>query len=142
MKHFEEFINTEDVRRTTRDAGLARSLRKDAEERVELILQLELTEKSATLIFEQVYEALRECIDALLALQGYKSYSHVASIAFLQNHPAFMEAEINKLDNAREKRNLAKYYAKPVPPSETKEIITLYRELKPKLDALFNKLAA
>ncbi len=141
MKSFEEFVNTEQVRRATPDAGLARALRKDAEMRVQVILQLSLSAESATLVFEQVYEALRQCIDALLALNGYKSYSHIASIVFLQRFPEFTEADINNLDNAREKRNLAKYYAKQVLPEETKELLALYNKLKPKLDTVFNQIA-
>jgi len=141
MKKFEEFLNTRDLRRTTKDAGLAKSLVKDAEQRFEVIMEMKLTEKSSTLIFEQVYESLRECIDALLSLQGYKSYSHVASIAFLQNHPEFSTADINELDNAREKRNLAKYYGKQISILDTKDVIELHNQLKPKLNALFNQMS-
>ena len=140
MKPFEAFLHTEDVRRTTPDFGLAQSLQKDATERVELILQLPLSDKAATLIFEQVYEALREYIDALLTLEGYKSYSHVASISFLQKYPEFTQTEINTLDNAREKRNLAKYYAEPIPLTETKELISFHNTIKPKLESQFKKL--
>ena len=140
MRNFNEFLGTNEVRRTTRDVGLARSLRHDAEQRVELILQLPLNEKSATLVFEQVYEALRECGDALLSLEGFKSYSHAATIAFLERYGDFSASELNRLDNARQKRNLSKYYAKQSTVAETQELIALYKHIKPRLDSIFNRL--
>ena len=121
MRKFEEFLETNEVRRTSQDIGLARSRVQDANQRAELILQLALTEKSATLIYEQVYESLRAFADSFLALSGYKSYSHVATIAFLQKYPEITALELNQLDNAREKRNLSKYYAKQISITETKD---------------------
>ncbi|MBI4145688.1 hypothetical protein HY493_05815 [Candidatus Woesearchaeota archaeon] len=141
MKKFEEFLGTNDVRRTSRDPALAQALRTRAEQQMKYIIQLPLTDESATLVFEQVYDALRECTDALLALQGFKSYSHVASITFLERYPSVMQADLATFDNAREKRNLAKYYGTPLTPAETKDLLAFYAAMKPKLDALFRQFA-
>ena len=140
MRRFEEFLATDDVKRVSPDYGLARSLKADAEERFELMLSLKLDEKSATLIFEQAYDALRQCSDALLAIKGYRSYSHVATLSFLLRYSCISSNDVRDFDNAREKRNLSIYYAKKLNPSETREMIALYRHLKPKLDALFRNL--
>ncbi len=142
MKRFEEFIATNDVRKTSPDAGLARSLRKDAEQRVKLMLSMELKEESATLVFEQVYEALRACADAILTVEGFKSYSHLATISFLQKCPELTAQELAQFDNAREKRNLARYYAKQVTVQETKDLFQFYAVIKPKLDAIFQRITA
>lgn len=141
MRRFESFIGTKDLRKVSPDPGLAESLTKDAQQRSKLILQLPLSKESATLVFEQIYESLRQCIDALLALKGYKSYSHVASIAFLQTCKEFSEGDIQKMDNAREKRNLAKYYAKQVEVTETQDLIVFYHQIKPRLDALYQQVS-
>ena len=140
MRSFDEYIKKHDVRKTTPDIGLAQSLKKDAEERVLFIIKLPLTDDSVSLVYEQIYEALRQYIDALLILEGFKSYSHRASISFLQRYPEFSLSEINKLDTAREKRNLSKYYAKKITIEETKDIIQLYHQVKPKLEGIFSKL--
>ena len=139
MKRFEEFLATNDVRNTSPDLALAKSLRQDAEQSVKLILSLELKEESATLVFEQVYEAIRACADALLAIEGFKSYSHLATISFLAKYSEMTMFDISKLDNAGEKRNLSRYYAKQVTLQETRDLITLYAHLKPKLDAIFKR---
>lgn len=140
MRAFEEYLHTHEVRKATRDIGLARSLKGDAEQRVSVIVTLQLTDASAILVYEQIYEALRQYADALLILEGFKSYSHVASIAFLQKYSELSPTEINTLNTAREKRNLSKYYAKKITLEETKDIIEFYHHVKPKLEVIFTRL--
>lgn len=140
MRAFEDFLGTNEVRKTSYDLGLAKSLRSDAEERVKFVLQTPLSDEFANIFYEQIYEALRAHINALLAIEGFKSYSHVATIAVLQRYPNFSNSELNRLDNAREKRNLSMYYAKKITLVEAKELIVLYQQLKPKLDEIFNRL--
>ena len=50
-------------------------------------------------------------LDAILALEGYKSYSHEASIAYLTTI-GINDSLTFKLDRFREKRNKSKYYGK------------------------------
>lgn len=140
MRTFEEFIRTNDVRHASRDLPLAQALIKDAEKRVEIVLSANLLERSTVISFEQIYEALRECAEAILALEGYKSYSHVATIAFLQKCAEFSVSDIQKLDRAREKRNLSRYYAKEPTKEEVQEVMMLYHELKPRFDAVTKRL--
>lgn len=140
MKEFQEFIANGDVRKGLRDIALARSLREFSEKRMKFAQLMPSEEQSAFLTYETVYDALRELIDSLLVLEGYKSYSHIASIAYLQKFPDISHAEIAKLDNAREKRNLAKYYAKPITLAEAKDILAFYNTLKPKLLLISQRL--
>ncbi len=140
MKEFQEFVANGDVRKGLRDIALARSLKEFSEKRIKFAQLIPLDEQSAFLTYESVYDALRELSDSLLTLEGYKSYSHVASIAYLQKFSDISPIEIAKLDNAREKRNLAKYYAKPITLAEAKDILTLYHALKPKLLLIFQRL--
>lgn len=140
MKEFQEFVANGDVRKGMRDIALARSLREFSEKRIKFAKLMHLDEQSAFITYEMMYDALRELIDSLLALEGYKSYSHVASIAYLQKFREISPAEIAKLDNAREKRNLAKYYAKPVTLAEVKDILALYSTITPKLFLIFQQL--
>ena len=140
MKSFAEFVASGDVRRGMRDVALARALVALSEKRMQRVPDLVLDESSAFLTYELVYDALRELIDALLALEGYKSYSHVASISYLQKFSELSPSAIAKIDNAREKRNLTKYYAKPVTLAETKDLLALHKMLKPPLLEIFRRL--
>ena len=65
-------------------------------------------------MFEQVYEAMREAGQALLAEKGFKPYSHEATIAFLAEQNVLPLAAINKLDGFRILRNKSVYGAKQV----------------------------
>ena len=60
---------------------------------------------------ENAYEAMREAADALLYLDGFKSYSHEASIAYLLRK-GFGESEIIEIDRFRKIRNGIKYYGR------------------------------
>jgi len=62
-------------------------------------------------IIENCYEAIREVIDALMSIKGYKSYSHEAGIEFLKAffYPAIDTQTINKIDRYKALRNDIKY---------------------------------
>ena len=82
MKPFEYYLNGTDVKKITPDEELAKSLIKDMHERIDKISKLDIKIFSK-IIFENMYDALRDFCDAVLAIDGYKSYSHKASIAYL-----------------------------------------------------------
>ena len=131
MESFENFVKRGDVKKTSINTQLATALLKEAEQRIEFYLELPITEKSAKYIFENCYEALREMADAQLSLEGYKSYSHEASIAFLQNKK-FTEFEISKLNDMRWLRNGTKYYGKSMEISKAIEFINFTKQIKEK----------
>jgi hypothetical protein len=133
MKRFEEFIKEKEVKKATPDKELAKSLVEEAETRIEIALEMKLDEKRATVIFELLYDSLRELIDALLALEGYKSYSHEANIAYLKKLPDFSDFEVSSLDSFRRIRNSSKYYGKPAQISDVSRIKDQLPALKEKL---------
>jgi hypothetical protein len=99
MKPFEYFLETGDVKKSSVDLELAKSLVKDMQERIEKSLLLD--EKTfAKLIFENVYDALRDFCDAILAANGFKSYSHQGSIAYLTKE-TFDVVSIEELEQFR-----------------------------------------
>jgi len=99
MKDFNYYIKKEEIRKTTKDIKLAESLVKRSRENADYILKLRLNNEGTSIIFRNMYDCLRELIDAILILEGYKSYSHQASIIFLKKFKEFSEEDINKLDN-------------------------------------------
>ncbi len=140
MRKFEEFLATGDIRKTSIDKGLARALMERAEEGENFAMKAFSETEFVTLTFESLYEALIEIIDALMALDGYKPYSHVASLSFLQKFQEITQLEIAKLDNAREKRNSSKYRGEKIRLEETKDLIALYKLIKPKLKEIYKRL--
>ena len=111
MKPFEYFLKLKEVRKTSKNIELAKSLIKDMKERLEDSKELPI--KFKKLIFENYYDALRNFCDALLSKDGFKSYSHQASIIYLSKYN-FSVSEIQQLENFRFLRNSSKYYGKSI----------------------------
>lgn len=131
MKPFEYFIETGEVRKKEPNTPLARSLVLDMQERIKDALELDAG-KFPKMVFESFYDALRDFCDVILAMEGYKSYSHEASIAYLSKK-GFDIVFISELDQFRYKRNGSKYYGVKVSVEDAKAIINLYERNKAKI---------
>ena len=108
---FKDFIKSREVREGSPDYELSKSLEKIAKLRMANIEKQEVTDDNSFSVVEDSYESVKELIDALMALHGYKSYSHEASIEFLKEFytnevPAHI---INRIDRYRKIRNDIKY---------------------------------
>jgi len=135
MKDFEYYLRDKSVRKATADLERARSLIIDANERIRVAGLLKKDEDFAKMMFENFYDALRDFLDAILLSEGYKSYSHEGSIAYLSKK-GFDISEISRLDSFRFKRNGSKYYGKTISLKEAKDINAFYLEIKGKLDKI------
>jgi hypothetical protein len=133
MKSFDYFIQSGDVRRVAKDPSLSASLIKTAQQRLAFAAKHEITDENAKFILECAYEALGECMDARLALDGYKSYSHEACISYLQKFSQFSAYEINKLDRLRAARIGSKYYGRNVQPELAKDALKFAVDVMPKI---------
>ncbi|MBI4163452.1 MAG: hypothetical protein HY512_01200 [Candidatus Aenigmarchaeota archaeon] len=114
IKPFEYFIKENLVRKEIPNRSLAKSLVEKAEVRIYRILKSEIEEKEASIVFEDIYEILRESAQAIMELKGYKPYSHEALISFLWEGKYFSESVIIILDNYRTLRNKSVYRAEGV----------------------------
>ena len=123
MNDFEFYLEEGDVKKRKTDVELAKSLLKDAMVRFEKVSRLDVDE-FAKIIFENIYDAIRDVLDALLALDGYKSYSHEASIAYLKKYG--LSPLIPEMDSFRALRNSSKYYGKDILPDSTRDIKEFY----------------
>ena len=109
VMEFEYYLRKGSVRKTFPDKNRARSLVKMAIKRLELAKEL----KNPNFKLEMAYESIIECIEAIMSLHGYKSYSHEADIAFLRKI-GFLEEDIIKVDNLRKLRHRSKYYGEEI----------------------------
>lgn len=137
MSNFEHFIAKNEVRKELPNIALASSLIKDMDERLEKSMRLNIGVFSK-MIFENIYDALQDFCNAILALDGYKSYSHVASIVYLSKF-GFNDSEINLLDKFRLRRHGSKYYGVEISKEEAEEILDFYNKIKSKMDGVMSK---
>ena len=138
MRDFDYYLGDKEVKKASPDKQLAISLVKDMEERASDAMKLNVS-VFPKIIFENVYDALRDFCDALLTAEGYKSYSHEGSISFLAKK-GFDVAFMSSLDNFRYKRNGSKYYAKKLSPEDAKSIIDFYNSNKGRISEALKKV--
>jgi len=122
------------------DPSLARSLEKDVGSRCGMALALD-TSRFAMLVFENLYDCLREVCDALLARDGYKTYSHEAAIAYLRTK-GVSEGTVARIDRYRRRRNASKYYGRTVSARDAEDIRAFYIEHAPRLLELLEGTSA
>lgn len=135
MIEFKHFLKQKKVMKREKDIALSQSLQADAEERMESTRIKVLKTKFK---FEQAYESIRELADSFLAKDGYKTYSHEAALAYLKEIEIINEAELERLDICRKKRNDLKYYGKNLAEKETQylnEFLTeIFKRIKEKVE--------
>ena len=108
VKEFEFFLKKGDVKKQRPDKNLSKATFKESLERLQLA-ELLWNKVKAKYVLENAYESMREAADAILYLDGYKSYSHEASIVYLLTR-GFSDSEIAEIDRFRKIRNGIKYY--------------------------------
>lgn len=109
--NFQDFIENGKVRKGLPDIQLAKSLVGMSDNQLEVVGRLEIDDKSASTIMSNLYEALREIVEAACAKKGYKVYSHEAFTYFLKESGEELIAK--KFDRLRIIRNNIHYYGKP-----------------------------
>jgi len=104
---FQTYLTTGDVKKLVSDKNLAKNLLQLAKLRLDKLLTADFDKENAFEIVERCYNVLKELTDALLAIKGYKSYSHEAAIEFLREFYAkdLSMAGIEKIDKYRVLRN-------------------------------------
>ena len=108
MNEFEYFLRKGDVKKQSPDENLSKATFKDSLERLEFSKNL-LQKTKSKYVLENAYESMREAADSILYKEGFKSFSHQASIVYLLKKD-FNEQDIREFDRFRKIRNGIKYY--------------------------------
>lgn len=133
MKPFDYFLRENEVKKQPIDKNLAKSLVEQALRRLDYVYKIEINELNRDFILEDYYEVLRTLADAVLALNGYKSYSHEAPIAFLEKYKEFSPNLIENFDRLRRLRHGSRYYGERVSIFDAKSAKELAKVIIPKL---------
>lgn len=136
MREFEDFIKTGEARIQEKNDTLASALVKSSEKGEKYVKRQKIDGENAEHIVADVYDLIRELIEARLSLEGYKSYSHEATILFLKKFSEINEEEIIFLDNLRKIRNGIKYYGKEATTEEAAKTLNFMNAILPKLKKL------
>ncbi|MBM3232942.1 hypothetical protein FJZ18_02120 [Candidatus Pacearchaeota archaeon] len=125
-----QFIKEKKLIKKSPDIERVRSLIISAKETMDTQLQVPLTEKSATSIFRETYESLRQLGDALWWQIGYETQTHDASIESIKE-AEFLTSEqkvkTSSLDRFRTIRHDANYRGFKVSVAQAQEIIEFWK---------------
>ena len=138
IKPFKYYIENNKVKKKVRNQEEGTALLKKAKARLEYVKKQILDEQSSEFIFEDAYESVREAAQSLMSLNGYKPYSHEATISFLKEFfKEFTEGELHDFDYFRRERNLAIYTGKGILKEETEEIIVFAEKFLEKVEDIW-----
>jgi oligoribonuclease NrnB/cAMP/cGMP phosphodiesterase (DHH superfamily) len=137
MENFEYYLKNNKIRKVTKDIILAKSLINDIKIRIKENWDEDINKKPKT-IFENIYDSLQDFCNALLSLDGFKSYSHEASISYLQKK-GFDIAIIEKFDKLRYIRNGSKYYGRIITSEDAKDIKSFYLKIRERINKLLKE---
>ena len=103
------------VKKVKENPELAKALLQLARRRVESVTKRRKDEYPQLLI-ESYYEAIKELISALLAIHGYKSYSHECLVSFMEEYYPTMldEFQIKFLHDMRKLRSDIQYRGRDI----------------------------
>jgi len=139
IKEFRYYIDNNLVRKGSPNIDEAKALIKKAEGRMEFsIKSRQINEDTASYIFEDIYECLREASQSLMSLKGYKPYSHEAIISFLKEF-YFKEYDINSFNRYRILRNKSVYGGEKISVGKCKEALHFLHTFLPKIKKEFVK---
>jgi uncharacterized protein (UPF0332 family) len=138
---FQNFIESGDVKKSLQNKDLAKNLAQLAKLRLVKLLVANLGEENAFEVIERCYNVLKELADALMAVKGYKSYSHEATIEFLREFylKELSLASITQVDKYRVFRNDIFYRGRTATRQDAELAIKDVQSISAKLLGLLTK---
>ncbi len=135
MKNFEEYLKKGLVKTCKENITRVRSILEEADKRLRFFNAIQISEESANYIIENMYDVIRELIEAKMLLDGYKSYSHEATVSYLKKL-GFSSSEVEFMDESRDIRNQTKYYGHLANAEYAKKVSEFANKAYPRLKAL------
>ncbi|MFH0837261.1 MAG: hypothetical protein V1870_03980 [Candidatus Aenigmatarchaeota archaeon] len=143
IREFKYYLEENLVKKGNSDRNEAESLMKKADGRLDFSIKTrKIDENTAPYIFEDIYECLREAAQSLMALDGYKLYSHEALLSFLKEFFRFTTHDIVTFNRYRILRNNAVYRGEKISQETCKEALAFLLIFLPKLRKEFQKKMA
>jgi len=121
-----EYLDRGSLRKASPDKATARSIISSAQTNAQVALGIELSENSATLVFRELYESIKELGDARWRILGYSPEKHEPSMEILKEYDVKDKVKLNALDRIRAIRHDANYRGFRVSVSQAKEIIDFW----------------
>jgi len=133
IRPFQFYIDEKLVVKTPVNVSMAKALLQKAEIRLNRVKSNKIEEAETSIVFEDIYECLREASQSLIELKGFKPYSHEALVAFLKDYKMLPDAAINIFDTYRILRNNSVYKAEKISLHKCLEALEFAKSILPEL---------
>ena len=130
---FQYYLDKNMVRKTAINPAIANSLIRKSSIRLQRIMRAEINDEESSIVFEDIYESIREAAQAFMQLKGYKPYSHEALISFLKEEKLLSPQIINNIDRYRVLRNKSVYESEKISIDVCKEALDFAKKLLPEI---------
>jgi len=110
-----------------RDALRARTLIRSSEDISRVMLKIPVDEHSASPIFREIYECIRQLGEAKLWLSGLEAKAHEPCMKALLDEDVKDKLKLRHLDGYRRMRNASHYRGVRVPVAAANEIINFWQ---------------
>ncbi len=97
------------LRNKQKDAEKIKSMINSAEINIRVIKSIKLTEDTATLIFREIYESIRQLGDAKWGIIGFEPWDHKVSMEILKEFDIKDKVKLNSLDRFKQTRHDINY---------------------------------
>jgi hypothetical protein len=122
----EILMRNKSLRSRQPDTERVKSMIKSAEINAETAKKISLDDNSATLVFREIYESIRQLGDAKWWSIGYEPLNHETSLEILKDIDIKEKVKLNYLPRFKRIRNDANYRGFRVSVSQAKEIIEFW----------------
>ncbi len=116
------------LRQRSPDLPRIRSLLAAAKDTVEVVKSMVITNKTATIVFREIYESIRQIGDARLWSLGFEPLKHDVSMDALMEMDIKEKVKLNKHHRFRKTRNDVNYRAYRISVAEAEEIIEFWND--------------
>ncbi|MEK6914887.1 MAG: hypothetical protein AABW83_04515 [Nanoarchaeota archaeon] len=126
---FNECLKKRIVKEIKPDFELIKSLKKISENKLNSTEKLKLTEVTAGSKISLLYDSLRELLEALAIVKGYKVYNHECYTCFLKE---ILNESMkgDEFDELRKIKNGINYYAKDISVQESRGVLIRIKNLR------------
>ena len=141
IKPFEYYINEQLVRKSIPNISMAKSLLQKSEIRLKRVKNEKINEENSSIVFEDIYEIIRESSQSLMEIKGFKPYSHEALVSFLKEFQLVSDEKTAIMDNYRVLRNNSVYKAEKVSLQKCSEALEFSKTFLPEIKVKFEEIA-
>ena len=142
IKPFEYYINEQLVRKSIPNISMAKSLLQKSEIKLKRVKNEKINDENSSIVFEDIYEMLRESSQSLMEIKGFKPYSHEALVSFLKEYKLVSDEKANIIDNYRVLRNNSVYKAEKVSLQKCSEALEFSKTLLPEIKSKFEEITS